>query len=217
MNGIDKPMIGLSKEIEKSYFRLTAEPNPYEIRPQNILELSLKNISISWKNRDYSYALDQLRAIRQDLTVQQIENDFTIKVYETNIRIALEGNAFDQYNQCHTCLMTQYAKNPECSSNKNEFDSYNMLYLHLNNRQDELSQFLKTVDLKAPIIDSALSLVISSLSSNYRRFFILEKSIKKWGRFITCSLIPIVRERALRIISNVYQNTPHEITDQILN
>ena len=49
--------IGTCQTLEKPYFRLTSAPDPSEVRPEEILEQSLKLMSKKWKKRqnDYRY------------------------------------------------------------------------------------------------------------------------------------------------------------------
>jgi hypothetical protein len=50
-----------------------------QIRPEDVLEKALAMVETSQKN--YLYKCDQLKSIRQDLTVQRIQNELTIKVF----------------------------------------------------------------------------------------------------------------------------------------
>jgi hypothetical protein len=70
------------------------------IRPVEILKLSLDFVLKKYaKSNDYRYICDQMKSIRQDLTVQMIRNEFTIKVYETHARIALKNVNFTLFLQ----------------------------------------------------------------------------------------------------------------------
>ena len=75
--------MGTSEQLEKSYFRLTSAPNPAQVRSLKVLHDSLKYVVRKYEeSHNYSYIIDQLKSIRQDLTVQHIKDEFTVHVYE---------------------------------------------------------------------------------------------------------------------------------------
>lgn len=84
-------VIGTCKSLEKSYLRITSAVDPSTVRPLQVLQQSLVFLIEKWKKEsNYTYICDQLKSVRQDLTVQRIKNEFTVKVYETHGRIAIE-------------------------------------------------------------------------------------------------------------------------------
>ena len=84
-------VIGTCKSLEKSYLRITSAVDPSTVRPLQVLQQSLVFLIEKWKKEsNYTYICDQLKSVRQDLTVQRLKTEFTVKVYETHGRIAIE-------------------------------------------------------------------------------------------------------------------------------
>ena len=91
---------GTCQDIEKPYFRLTSKPDPATLRPEPVLRRALAIFKERWRRGEisYEYYSEQLRSIRQDLTVQGIKNKFAVEVYQVHVRLALEAGDIDQFN-----------------------------------------------------------------------------------------------------------------------
>lgn len=105
-------IVGTSKELEKEYFRLTSKPDLTSVRPEPILRKALAWFKDRWRKKEikYGYFSDQLRSIRQDLTVQGIKNKFTVEVYQVHTRLALEAADLDQCISCMSRLFELYSE-----------------------------------------------------------------------------------------------------------
>jgi SAC3 family protein LENG8/THP3 len=115
-------IVGTCQTVEKKYFRLTSAPKPETVRPLKVLQKALDLVKGRWlKASDpdrnggagpssselseaYEWVSDQLRSIRLDLTVQHIRTPFTVHVYETHARIALEVDDTPEFVRCLTQL-----------------------------------------------------------------------------------------------------------------
>ncbi|CAH8628416.1 unnamed protein product [Schistosoma margrebowiei] len=167
-------IIGTMQEIEKQYLRLTRAPDPTEVRPLAILKLSLEHVKEKWRsNTDYHWVCEQFKSIRQDLTVQGIEDDFAVSVYEAHADVALEAGDFEEFHQCQSQLLRLH-KEGLGVSRLLEFTAYRLLYyiftldiLGINTIMAGLRPTHKT----NPCISFALKLRSAWSLSNYHRFF----------------------------------------------
>ncbi|CAK9787260.1 unnamed protein product [Cutaneotrichosporon oleaginosum] len=186
---------GTSTRLEKSYLRLTSEPNPADQK---------------WKeNRNYAYALDQFKSVRQDLTVQRIKNEFTVEVYEIHARIALEAKDLGEYNQCQSMLRQLYELG--LGGHPLEFLSYRIMYLlHTRNRSDLgvlLGQL--TAEQKAdPGVAHALATARALATSNYSKFFDLFLHAPNMSGYIMDHFVERERAQALAVMSKAYISLP---------
>lgn len=69
-------VIGTCQKLEKEYFRLTSAPLPSTVRPEEVLRQSIALVQKKWEQSavEYVYMCSQFKSIRQDLTVQHIQN-----------------------------------------------------------------------------------------------------------------------------------------------
>ncbi|KAI7601593.1 hypothetical protein KC319_g22445, partial [Hortaea werneckii] len=189
------PLVGTCQRIEKSYFRLTAPPAPDTVRPLPVLEKALTHIRSKWKKEhNYNYTCDQLKSLRQDLTVQHIRNDLTVKVYEVHARIALEMKDLGEYNQCQTQLRALYKLG--LGGNMEEFTSYRILYIiYTCNRTDMNNMLadLTAADKQMPAVRYALNVRSALASGNYHKFFRLYNDTPYMGGYLLDMIIE--RER----------------------
>ena len=69
-------IVGTCTKLEKEYLRLTSPPVPEAVRPEHILKKALAHFFKKWESDDIDYInmCSQMKSIRQDLTVQHIQN-----------------------------------------------------------------------------------------------------------------------------------------------
>ncbi len=79
-------IIGTCQKVEKDYLRLTSAPHPNTVRPEHVLKVALRNLITKWENKTIEYVqlCSQMKAIRQDLTVQHIQNGISVQITSIN-------------------------------------------------------------------------------------------------------------------------------------
>mmetsp|Transcript_54888 Transcript_54888/g.81663 ORF Transcript_54888/g.81663 Transcript_54888/m.81663 type:complete len:322 (+) Transcript_54888:373-1338(+) len=235
---------GTCKRLEKDYLRLTAPPRAAAVRPQPVLEEHVRNLKKMWGQRDkedsdcskgtgnvkhdYEWFCSQLKAVRQDLTVQRINNAFAVDVYETHARIGLEMSDLNEYNQCQTQLKELYdllsnskikgsEENGEKTGLENycEFVAYRIIYyvfLMGNKKYDGGSSDLFKIMLgltqeqrENPSIAHALKVRVAVAEYDYHSFFRLQDSCPNMGAYLMDYLVPTVRQAALQRVCRAYR------------
>ncbi|TDH74446.1 hypothetical protein CCR75_006356 [Bremia lactucae] len=209
---------GTSQTVEKEYLRLTSPPHPSTVRPESVLHQALALVQSKWKSgdHDYVYACSQLKSIRQDCTVQHIQNDFTVLVYESHARIALESGDINEFNQCQTQLHELYEKLDR--GDVIEFLAYRILYCVYVSLQakknDSNSGQLGMYNVLAmvtptrrvdPVIVHALGVRHAVAMNDYHGFFQLYVDAPNMAGYLMDVMVSTIRLNALRAMCKAYR------------
>ena len=199
-------LVGINTDLEKDYYRLTSDPKPELVRSQDVLEKSLVLVKQKWaKERRYNYVKSQLKSIRQDLVVQHIKNSFTIEVYKTHARIALEMSDLGEYNQCQTQLHTLHKTMRKRLPT--EFIAYRILYFVLTKNGPAMNDIVLEInedERKDAAVKNALDIRSAIALGNYYRFFQLCKDVPNLGRYLVQSFMTRQRLAALANYARTY-------------
>ncbi|CEI89797.1 hypothetical protein RMCBS344292_04144 [Rhizopus microsporus] len=204
-----KPIVGTSTALEKPYLRLTSAPDPATVRPLDILQKTFKLLRKKWKKEaNYSYICEQFKSMRQDLTVQRIQNEFTVRVYETHARIALEKGDIGEYNQCQTQLKYLYEQGIQGC--EDEFVAYRILYMLFSRNQSDLNAMLEDMceiglDNQAECVQHALMTRSCLAKGNYFRFFRLYENAPNMGGYLMDQFVNRARIDALVVLCKAHK------------
>uniref|UniRef100_A0A146KJ97 Leukocyte receptor cluster member 8 n=1 Tax=Lygus hesperus TaxID=30085 RepID=A0A146KJ97_LYGHE len=204
----DLHIIGTCEDLEKGYLRLTSAPEASQVRPKSVLLKSLEMVKAKWvKDRDYHYTFEQLKSIRQDLTVQGIRDALSVNVYETHARIALEMKDHAEFNQCQSQLRILHEEVKEAAENKIEFKAYGILYFIFTKDFMELSTRLCSLtkeDKEDECIRHAVDLARAWLVGNHVRIFKLYKSAPKMSSYLIDLFVDRERLAYFKVIMKAY-------------
>jgi len=210
-------IVGTCQDLEKQYLRLTSAPDPSSVRPQHVLKQTFAMLKKKWKAKpNYKYTCEQYKSMRQDLTVQHIKNAFTVDVYETHARTAMEVGDLSEYNQCQTQLMQLYDLNVNFRKNFFEFTLYRLLYYLITDNSSSLHSMLKDLHSdtrKQKAVKYGLEVRDAVVSNNYTHFFKIYKDAPHNATLLTTKILPLIRFRALERITRAYRPGKLLVTD----
>mmetsp|Transcript_5802 Transcript_5802/g.15134 ORF Transcript_5802/g.15134 Transcript_5802/m.15134 type:complete len:320 (-) Transcript_5802:137-1096(-) len=205
---------GQSRQLEKAYCRLGGLPDPSAVRPPRVLAEALEVVKRRWvQDADYEYAREQLKSIRQDLTVQLIQDVLAAEVYETHARIAIEADDLDEFNQCQAQLQPIHALGHNVH-NAAEFCAYRILYNSVVPPRGATSalvlallQNLNPRALGHPVIRQALDAHRAIEASDFGAFFRMWPKMANLGRHFLDRVGPSMRRHALRATCVAFEPT----------
>lgn len=171
------------------------------------MKKTLEFLKERWvREQNYTYICDQFKSLRQDLTVQRIQDEFTVRVYETHARIALEKGDLGEYNQCQTQLKELYRLN--IPGHVMEFMAYRLLYfLYTRNRSDINSLIAELTDemKRDESIKHALEVRSTLATANYHKFFELFLKAPNMGAYLMDHFIERERIAALTVLCKAFR------------
>jgi len=202
---------GQSMALEKSYLRLTALPRADEVRPLPVLLEAFEMVRRRWEaEADYAYACEQLKAIRQDLTVQHLSLSdgprarFALAVYEYHARLALRAGDEGEFAQCQAQLVPLHAAG--LSEHAAEFAAYRLLHCAVA-RGGSLAEELRAIvgglapaDAAAPPVAQALRLAVALQRGEFGTFFGECSRLHNLAAALLQPLLKPQRGRALRAV-----------------
>ena len=212
---LDYTVQGTCQEVPKKYLRLTQNPDPRTVRPEPVLKQAIDMVREKYESYDgertqdqYIWLWEQMKSIRQDLTLQRIRNDFAVQVYEMHARICLEFDDMVEFNQCAEQLNVLYEEGVGTQDGQREFTSYRLLYnisLQASNNISDIMLTLSAEDGQDRFIAHALKVRAASAIGDYRAFFKLYREAPGHQPHVMDTCADRERLAGLRVILRAYQ------------
>jgi hypothetical protein len=228
-------LIGTQTDILKPFVRLTGPPVAERVRPEPVLRRALALVQAKYAaqstgeealinpsclaNDGHLWFWHQMKSIRQDLTVQGIENDLTVQAYETHARISLElgEHHIEHVSELVACLTQLLHLFLECGLTGShplaleEFTSYQLLHCCVTNNSAAFVRCLYStsqVVRSSEAVSHASKVYFAVADGNWCRFFNLLDAAPNMSCFLMDHLVDRVRCRALDTLQQSVTDLP---------
>jgi SAC3 family protein LENG8/THP3 len=197
---------GRCQTLEKEFLRLNGPPDPTKVRPEPVIRRALDRliVMIAKGEQPYHYHWSQLKAMRQDLIVQHLQNETAAAVEEVFARRALEHGDMRDYQKCSTALRVLFdAAVQGCRA---EFDAYRILANVCQDhcKSDEVLKAMKEANAHgvgtSAEVKHALSVQRALTMGNWAGFWKLYACAPHCGRLIMDRAAPGVRLEAAKTL-----------------
>eukprot|EP00760_Papus_ankaliazontas_P011543 PhM_4_TR14841/c0_g1_i1/m.82895 len=214
----DDRMVGLSKSLEKSYFRLQEMSRPEDVRPEPVLKEAFVFVQQKFKKMwdeatsqqdradAYRYLNGQYKGIRQDLVVQQVANEFTLDVLETHARLCLEMGELTEFNQSQSRIKELHAVFPHREPQVTEFIVYRLVYCALAGNASGSAVELRQLDehWESQDVTHAIAMMGAIAGDNYALLLRLTRTAPYKLLLLVSAFLPKLWIRWLRKITQSF-------------
>ena len=156
----------------------------------------------------YLYLWEQMKSIRQDLTVQRVRNEFTVEVYEMHARICLEFDDETELKQCQAQLAALYEEGIGTREAQREFMAYDLLYNLGKQAVENVNKLMLQLtreDAEDKFIAHALKVREAATGGNYHRWFKLYASAPGHSAYLMDHFADRERLAALKVTAHQLQ------------
>ena len=197
---------GRCQELEKQFLRLNGPPDPEKVRPEAVIRAALDRLvgMMARGEQEYHWHWSQLKAMRQDLIVQHVQNETAAAVEEVFARRALERGDMRDYQKCSTALRVLFDAGVQGS--RAEFDGYRILANVCQDHctPDEVLKAMKDAHahgvMDSPEVKHALAVQRAISLGNWAGFWQLYAAAPHCGRLIMDRAAPAARLAATKLL-----------------
>jgi hypothetical protein len=147
---------------------------------------------------------EQLKSIRQDVTVQNLRSTLAVDTYETHGRVALEAGDLAEFMQCASVLRELHISCPGAGCPP-EWTAYRLLHALCAGREAFAAELRDAGAYGHPYVAHAVAVAAALHTGNAAAFFRLQRSAPRMAPYLMDRLAPALRSTALAAALAAYR------------